>query len=268
MENLIEIIKKKNIRLHVATPCYDCKMTARYATSIIHLQAQCMQNGIGISMEFLGNESLITRARNVLLGRFLLGEATHLLFIDADIGFDPVSVFRLLAFDRQNVITTGIYPKKNLDWKRVAESSRNGNTNEPLMSRGLDYNINYTGDKTVPEIVLNGFVPVLDAATGFFLISRGLLEKMVDFYRPTLECVNDIQNSMSTLPKYVALFDCLIDEDTRRYLSEDYAFVRRAQKAFGTEIWADTLLPLSHTGSLLFHGDISQRFVARLRDAM
>ena len=59
--------------------------------------------------------------------------------------------------------------------------------------------------------------------------------------------------------EYTALFDCMIDPKTRRSLSEDYAFVRRAQ-AMGFELWSDLASPLSHTGNYTFEGDIRQRF--------
>ena len=46
--------------------------------------------GFTVSLNLLGNESLITRGRNILVSRCLdESAATHLLFIDADIGFDP-----------------------------------------------------------------------------------------------------------------------------------------------------------------------------------
>ena len=61
------------------------------------------------------------------------------------------------------------------------------------------------------------------------------------------------------MAEYVALFDCMIDKDTKRYLSEDYSFVRRAQQ-LGHEIWADIASPLCHVGNYMFEGDLRQRF--------
>ena len=71
------------------------------------------------ALALLGHDSLITRSRNTLVSQFLnTPEATHLLFIDADIGFDAEQVHAMLAFDREFV--AGIYPLKVIDWSHPA----------------------------------------------------------------------------------------------------------------------------------------------------
>lgn len=236
--------------LYLATPCYGCGVTLAFMTSVLNLQAACMEIGTHIQMDFLGNESLVQRARNILVARFLQSKCTHLLFIDADIEFHPSTVMRLLAFDRD--VVTAVYPKKLVDWERVEAKVQQrqagsiiGGDDEPFDQMGLDFNLNM--DTSKPVRVENGFVNVLDAATGFMLIKRSILERMVDHYRDELHCINDIMGSSQSVKDYVAVFDCMIDPDTRRYLSEDFAFCRRLQ-LMGGEIWADLLSPLAHVG--------------------
>lgn len=245
--------------LYLATPCYGCTMALPYLASVLALQGACMQRGVEFLVDFIGNESLVQRARNVLLARFLKSPATHLLFIDADIAFDPATVFRLLDFDKE--VVTAVYPKKLVSWDVVQAKLAQGST-EALQSAGLDYNINIANEG---EKVQNGFVRVLDSATGFMLIKRDIVERMVERYRSELHCVNDIPGTAHTTPDYVALFDCMIDPVSRRYLSEDYAFCRRLQQ-MGGEIWADIASPLAHIGTHVFSGDIRHRIKFTYKD--
>lgn len=244
-------------RLYVATPCYGCQMSTVFMTSLMQLQAQCVQRGIECFCDFVGNESLITRARCVLSARFLKSQSTHLLFIDADIGFNPEAVFRLLESNKD--IATAVYPKKAFNWAEIESKLKDSECKEPVQMMGLDYNINLVGETGTIE---NGFVKVLDSATGFMLVKKSVLETMAQHYSKDLLCVNDLPGDRSDPgypTEYVALFDCMIDPLSRRYLSEDYAFSRRAQ-ALGFEVWADVTAPLAHIGNYTFGGDISERF--------
>lgn len=239
-------------RLYVATPCFGCQMSVTFLASVLGLQAACAARGYECMVDFIGNESLVERARNILAARFLASDATHLLFIDADIGFRPECVFRLLESGKD--VVTAVYPKKAQDWALVKQKLAAG-VEEPVHQMGLDFNINIASDKE--PVDANGFVRVLDSATGFMLIKREVLERMNEHFRRELHCVNDIMGQ--TIKEYVALFACLIDEKTRRFLSEDYSFCRRYQQ-LGGEIWADLVSPLSHIGTTIFTGDIRQRF--------
>jgi len=237
--------------IYLAVPCYGCLMMNTFAASIIALQALCAQRGVPIYMDFVGNESLIERARNILVKRFLQTEGfTHFMFIDADIGFNPESVLRLLDFDKD--VTSAVYPKKSINWEHVKEKIASGSP-EGIHQMGLDFNINIKSH----EQPNNGFVRVLDVATGFLMMKRGVLERMYKHYEKELFAVNDIIGQ--SVKDYVAIFACMIDPDTKRFLSEDYAFCRRYQ-LMGGDIWADITTPLSHTGTHVFSGNIKERF--------
>jgi hypothetical protein len=104
--------------------------------------------------------------------------------------------------------------------------------------------------------VTNGYVPILDGPTGFMLIKREVITKMNEHFKETLDCMNDHQNR--DFDTYCALFDCMIDPVSRRYLSEDYAFCRRWQQ-MGGKIHAHVQTTLGHVGNLPFSGKLSER---------
>ena len=87
------------------------------------------------------------------------------------------------------------------------------------------------------------------------LIKRSVIQQMYEKY-PELNCVNDHQNR--DLETYCAIFDCMIDPESRRYLSEDYAFCRRWQQ-IGGKIFADCMTSLGHVGNLRFQGSLEER---------
>ena len=104
--------------LFVATPCYGGLVTQRYMQSICALLDYGNRKGMAVSVELLGYDSLITRGRNTLVTTFLDNPtATHLMFIDADIGFTPDQVGRMLAFDKP--LTAGSYPLKILHYDQA-----------------------------------------------------------------------------------------------------------------------------------------------------
>jgi hypothetical protein len=239
----------------LSTPCYGGLCLEGYAESLIRLQRTCAENGIEIVLDTTENESLVHRARNLSIARFLLeNKQDFFMFIDADIHFDPSSVVRLIKSGHD--IAVAAYPKKAVMWDQTEDAIKKGDTRDPSrMSSSLVLNFKYQNTPLV-----NGFAEVLDGPTGFMLIKREVIQKMYDHYRPTLACVNDHQNR-GTLTDYVAIFDCMIDPESKRYLSEDYAFCRRWQQ-MGGKIYADCMTTLGHIGNLRFFGSMDERIKA------
>ena len=93
-----------NVNLFVGTPAFGGWICEDYFHSMLELQTFCRQEEIPVRIQTLGMESLVTRARNTLVANFLDDEkATHLLFVDADIGFNPQIVKRMLDFNEDVV---------------------------------------------------------------------------------------------------------------------------------------------------------------------
>jgi hypothetical protein len=243
----------RGMNIFFATPCYGGVVTDQYFLSMFRLSQALMQHGIKFRITTLRNESLITRARNILTAMFLEDTScTHLMFIDADIEFDPDSIIRMLAMDKD--IIAGAYPKKTINWGNVREAAK-ANI-EHISTYGADYAINLKFDPETRKVRTHmGAVEVLDASTGFFIVKREVIEKMVQKH-PELHYKNDSSIDSKFNKHCYALWDTEIDPVDRRYLSEDYAFCRRWQR-MGGEIWVDPNTKLNHVGSFTFEGNLA-----------
>ena len=240
-------------KLFLATPCYGGLCLEKYMSSIIKLQILLIKENIQLYLDTTENESLVHRARNVSVGRFMQKtDCEYFMFIDADVDFDPASVVRLIRSGHE--VSVAIYPKKVVMWDQAKTAIEAGDERDlSMLSSSLVANIGAT-----QRSVVNGFVEVLDGPTGFMVITRKAFEKMHEKYKD-LDCKNDHQNR--DFDDYCAVFDCMIDPNNRRYLSEDYAFCRRWQQ-IGGKIYADCNTSLGHVGNLPFSGCLNERLKA------
>jgi hypothetical protein len=245
------------IHLVVATPCFGGQVSSIYASSIFRLQREVRaMSDIDLTLQMRDGDALITRARANLVTLFLDDpSATHLLFVDADIGFEPEQVFRLIESGAD--VVAGVYPIKRVNWekaKRVLASNR-----PKLPSASLDYVLEIDDPDRV--VVVNGFTRVRYAGTGFLMIRRGVLERMCEHpaYAPLQFLREHSLDALAGSINRFALFECMIDPVTGTYLSEDFAFCKRWTD-IGGEIWADVESRLDHVGPSVFHGDLSSQF--------
>jgi len=240
-------MKTRETILFVATPCYGGLVNERYAQSLVQLVSQGMQLGIKIGYFTRSNESLITRARNDLTATFLTTPATHLMFIDADINFNASDVFKMITANKD--IITGAYPTKTINWENM---SRKGKTEiEELQKNSIRYASGLKDSKRT----LDGLYEVQDGATGFMLIKREVIEKMIKHYPETRYMPEVFDDASQVGVEKYALFDTMIENG--RYLSEDYTFCRRWQN-MGGKIYVDPSIVLDHVGTYTFKGNSIQ----------
>jgi hypothetical protein len=243
--------------LVIATPCYGGLVTQNYMSSVVTLQALCIERGIAISVRLLGGDALITRARNILVAQFLADEtATHLLFIDADIGFEPDQVFDLLDADKD--VAGAAYPAKRLDWPLVSAAAAAGRTNLPAST--FHYVVEFLEPDRITAV--NGFAKARYLGNGFMMIRREVFGKIAGHYPEIrfggLAVTRDFDLAEDNRHAY---FDCVIDPKTGEYLSEDYTFCKRWVD-MGGEIWVNMRSKLRHTGPIEFQGDLMSTFEA------
>ncbi len=246
----------RGMNIFFATPCYGGAVSDQFFLSMFRMSQVLMQYGIKFRITTLRNESLVTRARNILTAMFLEDKsATHLMFIDADIEFEPDSIIRMLAMDKD--IIAGAYPKKTINWDQVRAAAKEDK--QELATHGAEYAINMKIEPGTNRVRTSmGAVEVLDASTGFMIVKREVIEKMVANH-PELHYKNDSSIDPVFNQYCYALWDTMIDPVDRRYLSEDYTFCRRWQQ-LGGEIWVDPNTKLNHVGSYTFEGNLSNVF--------
>ena len=235
------------VRLCIGTPCFGGNVTDAYTISLLGLQAACFRRGIKLSFCLLHGDALITRARNSVVAEFLRDEkASHLLFIDADIGFSPEAVFRLLEADRDMV--GGAYPVKTVNWQRVRPGL------DPAAT--LDYVAELLEPGAPPPA--DGFARARYVGTGFLLVRRSVFERMAAHY-PEIKYRRSHASADSDIdPDCLhAYFDCVIDRATGLYLSEDFTFCKRWID-MGGELWVDLRSQLKHVGRHVFVGDYAK----------
>jgi len=255
----------RNKHIFIATPCYGGQIGEPYFRSMMRFAILCNKYGIQYTVSTLANESLITRGRNTLVSFFMENkDATHLFFIDADIEFNPEDLLRMVAYDKP--IVCGAYPKKAINWESIVHAARadQEETAQTIEGHSSNYVVNFDflqdedGNRQPQVHVVDNLVKLKDAGTGFMCIQKDVIRQMFEKHQD-LKYVNDI-NVDKKFEKYMySLFDCIIDPESRRYLSEDYTFCRRWQE-MGGDVYLDPRTALNHVGHYTFRGNIRKLF--------
>lgn len=239
--------------IFIATPCFGGLVSQIYMQSILDLTRSAPELGFDAALCLIGHDALITRCRATLVSHFLkTAQATHILFVDADIGFRPEQVAEMLRFDVDFV--AGIYPLKAIDWSEAAVARAVGGS-ETFQSAPLLY----VGSPCFGEALerRGRFAAASCCGGGFMLLKRNVIDRLIEAY-PETRYENAFAFANTEPSVSYALFDCMIDAATKSYLSEDYAFCRR-WRDIGGSIWLDTEGKLTHFGSHNFIGDPAHR---------
>jgi len=258
-----EELKDKNFKVFLGMPMYGGMLSEATLHGLLELQSWSVARNIGLRIQTMGNESLITRARNTIVSMMMDQQdfvATHLLFIDADIGFKPENIERLLCADKE--VVCGIYPRKHLylnKIKKILEENPNADEGE-IEAKALGYNVNF--DDPLNLKGENGYFPVNEAATGMMLVKREVFRTMFKKFPERKYESDQIVNggyykSDNCYDLFaVGPYDTPKDGKSQiRYLSEDYYFSRLWQEC-GGKIWADLAMPLTHFGNRAFKGHV------------
>ena len=214
----------RTTRVHICMPCYGGQLTESTFMSFIKWGNTCRQLGIDWTVETMTNESLISRARNTLTAKFLNTEgSTHLMFIDADIGWEPWHLLALLNHDKD--VIGGLYPMKSLPVKWCVNGIPGADENDP-----------------------SGLVEVTKTGTGFLLMKRHVFDKL-NQHPAVKPFTNDIGLDPALNVHMKTYFDTAVREG--RYYSEDWTFCEN-WRDLGGQIFVDKRVLLKHTGTYVF----------------
>ena len=261
LDKLKQYVEEKKPTLAILTPCYGGLCNSSYTTCLINTIKILESCNLQVIPYFLNGDSLVSRARNNLIGKCMLNQSiTHFIFIDSDIVWNPLDIIKLILTDE--MIIGGIYPKKSYKFDKIATNPSiisswiekknqisNDISDETIIKNNLvDYNYNYISTNLE---IKNNIIEVKHLATGFMMFKREVIELMIQKF-PETKYIDDtgslsIENSIYTY----ALFDCGVINE--QYYSEDWLFCHR-WISIGGKIFADISIDLIHIGTEWYMG--------------
>ena len=237
-----------NLHLVIGTPMYGGMCTSEYTQSLLNLSESANKSDVKLTTIFLGNESLIQRGRNTVAHHFMnLPDATHLLFIDADIKFRTEDIVKMIAADKSLIV--GPVALKGYNWDEIRQAAVNGE--DDIGRTGGVFNINkLSGIDMVDE---NTPFEIEHGGNAFMMIRRDVFETL----KPHTPIYT---NGGRSLPDGVEIYDYFrveINKDTNHLLSEDY-FLCHSYRQLGGKVWCAPWVETGHFGSHLFNGKYSR----------
>ena len=237
-----------NLHLVIGTPMYGGMCTSEYTQSLLNLSESANKSDVKLTTIFLGNESLIQRGRNTVAHHFMnLPDATHLLFIDADMKFRTEDVVRMIQADKSFIV--GPVALKGYNWEEIRQAAVNGE--KDINRTGGVFNINkLPGIDMVDE---NTPFEIEHGGNAFMMLRRDVFETL----KPHTPIYT---NGGRSLPDGVEIYDYFrveINKDTNHLLSEDY-FLCHSYRQLGGKVWCAPWVETGHFGSHLFNGKYSR----------
>src|SRR3984885_11401882 len=230
--------------VYIATPMYGGMAAGIYTVSMVQLPAIFLRNGVDSLYAYSRNECLIPNARNVLTDQFLESQATHLMWIDADIGFNAMDIITMLMADKD--IVCGIYPKREIDWARVSQAVKAGVPPEELSSYAGSFAIKpLDGSAGEEEVDSDGLFEIEGGGTGFMLIKRGVFDALSE---DAADYLSDFLPDRKAIKEF---YSTEIEPGSGRLVAEDFHFCRQARN-HGFKIYAAPWVHLKHAGTYVF----------------
>ena len=237
MKNGKETKTIKKPSLYIAMPCYDM-VKIQTMISMVKLVAQLTTAGIKMEVNTM-KSPYIAYARNILTARFMESEYDYLLFIDADVEFEPECPLRMLVAQKDIVCTP--YRIK---------------TNDPSITK---YTTTVEDTQNV-KILPGGLIEILQGPAGMMMIHRRVFEKLIKD-RPDLEILTHQHKDL--FPKDLKIFsfwDCTFKDGM--WTGDDIAFCNLA-RSVGFKLHANIESTLTHHGSYGYKGRYGEGFKIR-----
>jgi hypothetical protein len=256
LEINLDILRQR--KLMVCVPAYGGMINATFAQCMTKLELMFKEYNIPMEVSYLQGESLVQRARNYLTDTFIRSDCTHMMFIDADIEFNPQDVLGLLSLqsdDSPYDILCGAYPLKHISWGKVADAVNKGMADEDPNNL-INFVSHFVFNPVSSGESFNIYEPteVSESGTGFMMIRRNTFDRFKEVH-PELHYKPDhvYTEHFSGDREIVAYFHTPIDPVNKRYLSEDYFFCHEVRK-LGMKVWICPWMRLVHWGQFSYIG--------------
>ncbi len=226
-------------QVHMIVPAYreSLEIWQRTEKSRVAIQEDLGAHGIASSRSSISGDSLVARMRQRGVNQFMRGTATHLLWCDLDIeAIDPGCVRKMLATGHD--VIAGACPFKNTERRVVCN----------LLPGAADA-LAATGKLDAP----GDCIEVQDAGTGFMLVSRVCIAKMMQAYPELLHWSGGKGDLGQPL---WALYDTGVINGV--YQSEDYMFCHLWRK-LGGKVYVHLPSTFRHYGLHGFEGSILEQ---------
>lgn len=148
------------MRISVGLPLYDGKMDHRVAACLLTEVQIAAKLGDTLSVCMLGGCSDLARGRNQIVYEFLESDSDRLVFLDADVTFEPGSLVKLAHYSED--VVGGAY--------RLKEDGPE------------QYPVAFLQDRKELWANEHGLLEVQMVPTGFLSLSRGAFKKFRDDY--------------------------------------------------------------------------------------
>ncbi len=239
-------------KIAIATPAYGEIFYSSYVQSLFRLVRGLERAKIPSTFASISYADIV-ESRSFLLTRWYdKTDATHLLFVDADMGYEPQLVLDMLRFDKPLVGV--VYPKREIDLDRYAKLVSEGRSSESARARAHNFIYRSNARSNLPD--RNGFIEVDGCGAGILLVRRDCVDEMLKRF-PELSDAGAKKTSpiARELDRLIRCFEPLMVDGAR--LSEDYAFCHRWRQCGGT-VYANIAYEISHVGLHRFKGRFSE----------
>lgn len=214
----------------ICIPAYGQSVTAQTMESIYTLAQFLTMSGIRNQLTWFSAADIV-EVRNLFLTSWYdcHPQFSHMLFIDADMGFPAELIRDMLDFDKQ--LTGTFYARRQMPPSVVGAALHQ--------------------DHSFPDIK-KGFLPAAYIGAGVMLIKRTLVDEMLVKKPELIDKLPGVLAKATPLPltRFIRAFDTILEDDCR--LSEDISFCRRWREC-GGEIWANVMHKIDHVGPFNFH---------------
>lgn len=219
------------MKILIAIPAFGGNICEKTVTGIYQTTRDLVRQNVSIELITVVNDSLIHQARSNVANFFYHNtDATHLLWVDADIGFTSADVQKLI--DLQVDFAAATYPKKVYPLRYTCK----------LPKQGVVWNEARTA------------IEVAQVGNGFQLLTRAVFERIKQKF-PELKYTPRSESrelSQAELADSYHYYDTYTDK-SGLLIGEDYAFCNRYRTA-GGQIWLRPDIALTHVGSHVFTG--------------